>query len=84
MVAAQGQVKEYSRSVQEVYLPCLEKDKVDAIAALDATDPEYAAKKQSIDNMHARSTMRRSTSCRPRPGAGAKELKAFKAAGEKK
>ena len=36
MLAAQGEVKEYSRIVQEVYLPCLEQEKATAIASLDA------------------------------------------------
>ena len=35
MVAANGQMKEYSKSVQEVYLACLQQEEADAIAALD-------------------------------------------------
>lgn len=54
MLAAQGLVKEYVKSVQETYLPCLEKDKVDALAALDNMDPEYSAKKANIEAIHAK------------------------------
>ena len=51
MIAAQTEVKDYSKAVQEVYLPCLEKEKNDSIAALDSADPEYAAKKNAIESM---------------------------------
>ena len=54
MLAAQGEVKEYSKTVQEVYLPCLEQEKNAAVTALDAADPEYAQKKESIELMHAK------------------------------
>jgi hypothetical protein len=54
MLAAQGQVKEYTKSVQEVYLPCLETEKTESIAALDNMDPEYTQKKAAIDSMHAK------------------------------
>jgi hypothetical protein len=54
MIAAQAVVKDYSKTVQEVYLPCLDKEKVDSIAALDSADPEYAAKKSAIESMQAK------------------------------
>ncbi len=54
MLEAQGQVKEYSKAVQEVYLPCLEQEKSEAIAALDNMDPEFTAKRDSIDSIHAK------------------------------
>jgi hypothetical protein len=54
MLVAQTSVKEYSKDVQEVYLPCLEKDKNEAVAKLDATDPEYAQKKTAIESVHAK------------------------------
>ncbi|HET9693453.1 MAG TPA: hypothetical protein VFP48_03640 [Steroidobacteraceae bacterium] len=54
MLAAQGLVKEYVSNVQETYLPCLEKEKTEATAALDNMDPEYTAKKASIDGIHAK------------------------------
>jgi hypothetical protein len=54
MLAAQGQVKEYTRTVQEVYLPCLETEKNASIAALDNMDPEYTQKKAAMESMHAK------------------------------
>jgi hypothetical protein len=54
MLAAQAQVKEYSKNVQEVYLPCLEQEKTASIAALDNMDPEYTAKVAAIDAVHAK------------------------------
>jgi hypothetical protein len=54
MKAANAQVKEYSKSVQEVYLPCLEKEKVDAVAALDTTDKDFETKKASIETIQAK------------------------------
>jgi len=54
MLAAQGSVKEYSKAVQETYLPCLEQEKGTTIAALDAADPEYAQKKTAIETVQAK------------------------------
>ena len=54
MKAANAQVKEYSKSVQEVYLPCLEQEKNESIAALDNMDPEYTAKKTSLEAIQAK------------------------------
>jgi hypothetical protein len=54
MLAAQGQVKDYSKNVQEVYLPCLEQEKTASIAALDNMDPEYTSKVAAIDAVHAK------------------------------
>lgn len=54
MLAAQTVVKDYVKSVQETYLPCLEKERTDATAALDNMDPEFTAKKNNIDAIHAK------------------------------
>jgi hypothetical protein len=54
MKAANAQVKEYSKSVQEVYLPCLEQEKNESIAALDNMDPDYTTKKASLDSIQAK------------------------------
>ena len=54
MVAAMGQVKEYSKAVQETYLPCLEAEKNESAAALDNMDPEFTQKKAAIDEVHAK------------------------------
>jgi hypothetical protein len=54
MLAAQAQVKEYSKTVQEVYLPCLESEKTESITVLDNMDPDYTAKKANIESVHAK------------------------------
>ena len=54
MLVAQAQVKEYSKTVQEVYLPCLETEKNESIAALDNMDPEYTQKKANVEAVHAK------------------------------
>jgi hypothetical protein len=54
MLAAQAQVKEYSNTVQQVYLPCLETEKNESIAALDNMDPEFTQKRESIESVHAK------------------------------
>jgi len=84
MFAAQGVVKEYSKSVQDVYLPCLDKDKADAIAALDPAATDYDAQKQAIENMHAKKHNAALDELQATAGRWSEELKAFKAAGEKK
>ncbi len=54
MVAANGQMKEYSKAVQETYLACLAQEETDAIAALDPSDPEFAQKKAAAEAIHAK------------------------------
>ena len=83
MLAAQAQVKEYSTAVQETYLPCLEKEKTDYIAALDNMDPEYTAKKNAIDDMHAKKHNAALDELQAVAARWSEELKAFKAAGQK-
>lgn len=54
MKAANAQVKEYSKTVQEVYLACLEQEKGEAIGALDSTASDYATKKASLESIQAK------------------------------
>jgi hypothetical protein len=54
MLAVQASVKEYQKAVEGVYLPCLDKEKSDATAALNPSDPEYAQKKAALDEVHAK------------------------------
>jgi len=83
MLAAQAQVKEYSAAVQEKYLPCLEKEQADYIAALDNMDPEYTAKKTAIDDVHAKKHNAALDELQAVAARWSEELKAFKAAGQK-
>jgi hypothetical protein len=54
MLTAQGAIKEYAKNVQEVYLGCLDQEKAAALAAIDAADPEFAAKKSAVESIHAK------------------------------
>lgn len=54
MVAANGAMKDYSKAVQEVYLPCLAQEETDTVAALDPADPELAQKKEAAAAIHAK------------------------------
>lgn len=83
MLAAQAQVKEYSTAVQDTYLPCLEKEKTDSVAALDNMDPDYTAKKNAIDDMHAKKHNAALDELQAVAARWSEELKAFKAAGQK-
>ena len=54
MRAAQGEVKEYLKAVQEVYLPCLEQEKLTAIASLDQGDTQFESQKKLIEQLQAK------------------------------
>lgn len=79
MLEAQGAVKEYSKSVQEVYLPCLEQEKNEAVAALDPNDPEYAQKKGAIEAMQAKKHNAALDELQAVAGHWSEEIKAFQA-----
>ena len=83
MLAAQAQVKEYSKTVQEVYLPCLESEKNESITALDNMDPEYTAKKTNIEAVHAKKHNAALDELQAVAGRWSVELKAFSAAQKK-
>jgi hypothetical protein len=79
MLAANGQMKEYSKAVQEVYLPCLEKEQDDAIAALDPADPEFAKKKDAAEAIHAKKHNAALDELQAIATRWSDEIKAFKA-----
>ena len=54
LMAAQASIKTYQTAVEQTYLPCLEKEKTDSIAKLDAADEAYAQKKLSLEEIHAK------------------------------
>ena len=54
MLAAQAEIKSYRDQVEQVYLTCLEKEKTDAIAALNNTDADYSTKKAAIEDIQAK------------------------------
>ncbi len=53
MLATQSEIKAYRAAVEETYLPCLEQEKSESLAALDGADPELAAE-AGDDRVHAR------------------------------
>jgi hypothetical protein len=83
MLAAMGQVKEYSKTVQETYLPCLEAEKNESIAALDNMDPEYTAKKSAIEGVHAKKHNAALDELQAVADRWGQELKAYNAAQKK-
>jgi hypothetical protein len=54
MLAAQAMVKEYSKAVQDVYLPCLDTELAAQVAALDPADPEHTQKELALKSMQAK------------------------------
>jgi hypothetical protein len=83
MLAAQAQVKEYSKTVQEVYLPCLESEKNESITALDNMDPEYTTKKTNVEAVHAKKHNAALDELQTVADRWSVELKAFSAAQKK-
>jgi len=83
MLTAQGQVKQYSKDVQETYLPCLEAEKVASIAALDSMDPEYTNRKAAIEEMHAKKHNAALDELTALADRWSQELKAYNAAQKK-
>lgn len=83
MLVAQGQVKEYSKAVQEVYLPCLEAEKVESIASLDNMDPQYTQKRAAIESMHGKKHNAALDELQALADRWSQELKAFTAAQKK-
>jgi hypothetical protein len=79
MLTAQASVKEYSKNVQEVYLPCLEQEQNDTIAALDPADPEFAAKKTAAEAIHAKKHNAALDELQAVAARWSEEIKAFQA-----
>jgi hypothetical protein len=83
MLAAQAELKTYRSSVEETYLPCLEQEKNDSIAALDSMDPEYTSKKAAIEAMHAKKHNAALDELTATATRWSEELKAYSAASKK-
>ena len=83
MKAANAQVKEYSKTVQEVYLPCLEQEKQESISALDSAASDYAARKASIESIQAKKHNAALDELQALAARWNSEIKAFKDKGAK-
>jgi hypothetical protein len=83
MLAAQTEVKAYSKEVQEVYLPCLDKEKDEQVAALDNMDPDYTARKAAIEAMQVKKHNAALDELTALANSWGQELKAFNDAQKK-
>lgn len=54
MLASQTTIKTYQAAVEQTYLPCLDKEKSDSLAKLDAADETYEQKKVALEEIHAK------------------------------
>jgi hypothetical protein len=54
MLATQASIKTYQTAVEQTYLPCLEKEKQESLAKLDAADEAYTQKKTALEEIHAK------------------------------
>jgi len=54
MLEAQVSIKQYSSAVQETYLPCLDTELAEQIAALDPADPQRAQKEAALKSMQVK------------------------------
>jgi hypothetical protein len=79
MVAAKAKVTEYQTAVEGTYLPCLNKEKDEAIAALDPNDPQYAQQKVLLESVHAKKYNAAVDELTAVAGQFNDEIKAFKA-----
>ena len=83
MLAGQTAMKEYSKAVQETYLPCLEQEKAESLSALDPADPEYQSKKTAIEAVHAKKHNAALDELQAVAGRWSEEIKAFNAQSKK-
>lgn len=83
MLAAQAKIKEYSKAVQDVYLPCLDTELAAQIAALDPADPERAQKQLTFQSIQAKKHNAALDELTALAGRWSDEIKAFNEASKK-
>jgi hypothetical protein len=83
MLAAQATIKEYSKAVQDVYLPCLDSELATQVAALDPADPERAQKELALKSMQAKKHNAALDELTAIAGRWSEEIKAFNDASKK-
>jgi len=83
MLATQSEIKAYRAAVEETYLPCLEQEKSESLAALDGADSELEQKQAAIESMHAKKHNAALEELQAVAGRWSEELKAFSAAAKK-
>jgi len=83
MLEAQAKVKEYSSAVQDTYLPCLDTELAEQVAALDPADPERAQKELALKSMQAKKHNAALDELNALAAQWSEEIKDFNAAGKK-
>jgi hypothetical protein len=83
MLAAQATVKEYSKAVQDVYLPCLDQELADQVALIDPADPEHAQKELTLKSIQAKKHNAALDELTALAGRWSEEIKAFNEASKK-
>jgi hypothetical protein len=79
MLLAKTSITDYQKAVEGAYLPCLDQEKNASLAALDPADPDYAAKKTAIEDIHAKKYNAAVDELTAAAGRFNDEIKAFKA-----
>jgi len=83
MLEAQAKVQEYSSAVQDTYLPCLDTELAEQVAALDPADPERAQKELALKSMQAKKHNAALDELTALAGRWSEEIKAFNVASKK-
>lgn len=83
MLAAQATIKEYSKNVQDVYLPCLDTELSEQLAAIDPADPERAQKELALKSIQAKKHNAALDELTALAGRWSEEIKAFNEASKK-
>lgn len=83
MLAAQGSIKQYSSAVQDTYLPCLDSELAEQVAALDPADPQRAQKEAALKSMQVKRHNAALDELTALAARWSEEIKAYNAANKK-
>lgn len=83
MLQAQGVIKQYSSDVQDTYLPCLDTELAEQVAALDPADPQRAQKEAALKSMQVKKHNAALDELTALAARWSEEIKAYNAAKKK-
>ncbi len=83
MLEAQGSIKQYSSAVQDTYLPCLDTELAEQVAALDPADPQRAQKEAALKSMQVKKHNAAIDELTALAARWSEEIKAYNAANKK-
>lgn len=83
MLEAQGSIKQYSSAVQDTYLPCLDTELAEQVAALDPADPQRAKKEAALKSMQVKKHNAAIDELTALAARWSEEIKAYNAANKK-